>query len=137
MNGWQNKKTGYLLQPIVEQQAIMRMRLGEKYYASDFVCTWKDGKPFNPSHVSRALGQRLKKLGLPKIRFHVLRHSNASLMIAQGAPMKAASERLGHSTIQIIQDIYGPVERSVQEQIAQTIDKAIRGISPSFFCLHK
>lgn len=109
------------------QQKIMRARLGEKYFVSDFVCTWKDGQPFNPSHISRAFGQRLDKLGFPKIRFHDLRHSNASLMIAQGTPMKGASDRLGHSTIQITQDIYGHVERSVQEQIADTIDKAIWG----------
>ena len=108
-------------------QKKLRASLGKNYHKSDFVCTWKDGYPFNPSHLSRSFGKRLDALGLPKIRFHDLRHSNASLMISQGAPMKGASDRLGHSTIQVTQDIYGHVERSVQEQIAATIDKAIWG----------
>jgi hypothetical protein len=41
--------------------------------------------------------------------------------------MKGASERLGHSTITITNDLYGHVEKSVQQQIAETIDKAIWG----------
>jgi integrase len=107
-------------------QKVMRARLKD-YHKSDFVCTWQDGQPFNPSHLSRSFSLRLERLGLPRIRFHDLRHSNAALMISQGAPMKGASDRLGHSTIQITQDIYGHVERSVQEQIAESIDQAIWG----------
>jgi integrase len=104
----------------------MRVRL-KNYHQSNFVCTWMDGQPFNPSHLSRAFSLRMEHYGLPAIRFHDLRHSNAALMISQGAPMKGASDRLGHSSIQITQDIYGHVERSVQEQIAATIEKAIWG----------
>lgn len=110
-----------------QKQSIMRLQLGKKYYKSNFVCVWKDGKPFNPSHISRAFSLRMEKYGLPKIRFHDLRHSNAALMIGQNVPMKGASERLGHSTITITNDLYGHVEKSVQQQIAETIDKAIWG----------
>ncbi len=109
------------------KQKIARIRLGKKYFKSDFVCTWGDGQPFNPSHLSRSFKLRMEKYGLPAIRFHDLRHSNASLMIDKGAPLKGASERLGHSTVQITQDLYVHPERSVQEQIAETIDKAIWG----------
>ncbi|MEW6622356.1 MAG: site-specific integrase [Bacillota bacterium] len=108
-------------------QKKMRVRLGKDYFKSDFVCTWMDGKPFNPSHVSRAFSARMKTYSLPMIRFHDLRHSNASLMLSQNAPMKGASDRLGHSTIQITSDLYGHAERSVQEQIANMIDNVIWG----------
>lgn len=107
--------------------AKRKLELGVLYHKNDFVCTWSDGKPFSPSHVSRSFSARMKKYGLPMIRFHDLRHSNAALMILQNANMKGASDRLGHSTIQITNDLYGHVERSVQEQIAKQIDQAIWG----------
>lgn len=69
-------------------QKILKVRLGEKYHKSDFVCTWPDGQPFNPSHLSHAFNLRLKNYELPKIRFHDLRHSNASLMLSRNMPMK-------------------------------------------------
>jgi len=93
----------------------------------EFACAWNDGSLFNPSHVSRAFKERMKKHGLPEIKFHELRHSNGALMIAQNVHLKGASERLGHSTITITNDLYGHVEKSVQEQIAETIDNAIFG----------
>lgn len=109
------------------KQKKLQLQLGQLYHVSDFVCTWQDGRPFSPSHVSRSFALRMKKYGLPPIRFHDLRHSNAALMISQNAPLKAASDRLGHSTIQITNDLYGHVERSVQEQIAKQIDQVIWG----------
>lgn len=110
------------------KQKKMRVMLGDKYHVSDFVCTWPDGAPFNPSHLSRAFKDRMKKYGLPEIRFHDLRHSNASLMLTtENIPAKGASDRLGHSTIAITNDLYGHVENTVQKQIAETIDKTIFG----------
>jgi integrase len=93
--------------------------------ATDFICTWPDGVIFNPSHVTRSFKDRMKKFGLPEITFHELRHSNGALMISQNVQLKGASERLGHSTIVITNDYYGHVEKSVQESIANTIDRAI------------
>jgi integrase len=109
------------------RQIERKLQLGAQYHKSDFVCAWPDGRPFNPSHISRAFTNRMKKYSLPDVRFHDLRHSNAALMISQNAPMKGASDRLGHSTIQITNDLYGHVERSVQEQIANMIDVALWG----------
>ncbi|MDO7788816.1 site-specific integrase [Desulforamulus aquiferis] len=109
------------------KQKEMKLQHGELYHKSDYVCTWPDGKPFNPSYLSDLFRARLKRFGLPVVRFHDLRHSNAALMIAQNVPLKGASDRLGHSTIQITNDLYGHTERSVQEQIAMKIDQAIWG----------
>ncbi len=116
-----------LLKQHKRRQLEQRAALGNKYFKSDFICTWPDGKPFNPSHISRSFKLRMKNYGLPEIRFHDLRHSNGSLMIGQNMPLKAASERLGHSTIVITNDFYGHIERKVQIQIAEGIDKAIWG----------
>jgi integrase len=52
----------------------------------------------------------LKRAGLPATtRFHDLRHSCATLLIAEGVPLKIVSAILGHSGIQITADIYGHV----------------------------
>jgi integrase len=77
--------------------------------------------------MSRTFSARMKKYGLPGIRFHDPRHSNAALMVGQNVPDKGGSDRLGHSTIQIYTDLYGHLERSVQEQIAETIEETIWG----------
>ncbi len=116
-----------LLKQHKKKQLEQRAALGNKYFKSDYVCTWPDGNPFNPSHISRSFKLRMKNYGLPEIRFHDLRHSNGSLMIGQNMPLKAASERLGHSTIVITNDFYGHIERKIQVEIAEGIDKAIWG----------
>lgn len=118
-----------LIQELKKHQlAQKKLRLMQKdYFQSDFVCTWPDGTPFNPSHMSRTFSARMEKYSLPRIRFHDLRHSNAALMIGQNIPDKGGSDRLGHSTIQIYTDLYGHLERSVQEQIAEIIEETIWG----------
>jgi integrase len=55
------------------------------------------------------MGRVLGKTALPRIRFHDLRHSHASQMLAAGVHPKIASERLGHSTIGITLDLYSHV----------------------------
>lgn len=62
---------------------------------------------------------------MPHIRFHDLRHTNATLMLKHNISPKVASERLGHSTIGITLDLYSHVLREMQEDAAQKIDKAI------------
>jgi len=116
-----------VLKQYKKKQLEQRAALGNKYFKSDFICTWCDGKLFNPSHISRSFKLRMKAYGLPDLRFHDLRHTNGSLMIGQNMPLKGASERLGHSSIVITNDFYGHIERKVQEEIAENIDKTIWG----------
>lgn len=118
-----------LLKDHRKKQLETKLKMGSKYHKSEFICTWPDGVLFNPSHVSRSFGLRMKRFGLREITFHELRHSNGALMISNNTHMKGASERLGHSTIVITNDFYGHIERGVQEQIAEAIDKSIWGES--------
>jgi integrase len=69
----------------------------------------------------------LRRAGLPRIRFHDLRHTAATLMLARGVPAKVASEMLGHSTIGITLDLYSHVSEGMQRQAAQAIDGLIWG----------
>jgi len=64
----------------------------------------------------------LKASGLPKIRFHDLQHTAASLMLNHGIPVLIVSKRLGHSKPGITIDVYGHIIPSRQEEAAQLMD---------------
>ena len=61
------------------------------------------------------------------VRFHDLRHTHASLMLAEGVHLKVVSERLGHATIGITGDLYSHVMPSLQRDAIEKIDKALEG----------
>jgi len=60
---------------------------------------------------------------LPKIRFHDLRHTHASLLLAQGWHPKMVQERLGHSTINLTLDTYSHVMPTLHEEAARRLDE--------------
>jgi integrase len=68
----------------------------------------------------------LAKTDLPRIRFHDLRHSHATQMLAAGVHPKVASERLGHSTIGITLDLYSHVIPGMQADAAEQVDAALQ-----------
>ena len=73
-----------MLLSIRERQEEMKELLGSSYVDSGYVFTWDDGRILNPDFVSRKFTQILKANGLPHIRYHDLRHTTASLLIAKG-----------------------------------------------------
>ena len=80
----------------------------------NFVFCHSDGSPLDPDLVTQAFERMAKRSGLPKFRFHDLRHTHASLMLSQGIHPKIVSERLGHSSIGITIDLYSHVLPTVQ-----------------------
>lgn len=67
------------------------------------------GNPILPWRVSRAFDQAVADLGLPRIRFHDLRHTSATIGLASGESLKEVSSRLGHADIAITANVYGDV----------------------------
>ena len=57
-----------------------------------------DGKPTHPQLLSDAFQKLVRRSCLPRLRFHDLRHTHATLLLKAGVPIKVVSERLGHST---------------------------------------
>lgn len=91
-----------------------------------------DGSPIQPLSLTHEWIRLIGKSSLPRIRFHDLRHTHASQMLAAGAHPKFASERLGHSTIGITLDLYSHVMPAMQADVAEQVDAAIRGaVKPS------
>jgi len=76
----------------------------------------------------RATGQRCgcgHKNNLRHIRFHDLRHTCASLLLANGVPMEQVKEWLGHSEISTTVDIYGHLQYATKKQSAAAIEQDI------------
>jgi len=64
----------------------------------------------------------LKRAGLPRIRFHDLRHTAATLLLAQGINVKVISEMLGHADVSITLRVYAHVMPHMQQQAADAMD---------------
>ncbi|MGU9539212.1 tyrosine-type recombinase/integrase [Clostridium tepidum] len=87
----------------------------------NLVFTKLDGTPMASDSFSRIFKDFIDRNNLPNIRFHDLRHTNATLMLASGTSMKVASARLGHSTIGITMDLYTHVLQELEEEVAKNI----------------
>ena len=109
-----------------EQQEYFKKAFGKSYYKKDkeYVFVKPDGKLTRPDYVSEHFKNLLKKLGLRHIRFHDLRHSCASLLLAKGIPMKAIQEWLGHSNFSTTANIYAHLDSNSKQLSAQAITSA-------------
>jgi len=108
------------------RQAEEQLRLGLRPDGNSFVVAQMDGRPIQPRSLTHEWVRIIGKTSLPRIRFHDLRHTHASQMLAAGVHPKIASERLGHSTIGITLDLYSHVLPGMQADAAEQVDRAIR-----------
>ena len=79
---------------------------GELWTNSDRLFVQVDGKPMHPSTISKWFVKFVAQIGLPVINFHGLRHTNASLLVAQNVDIAVISARLGHAQISTTLDFY-------------------------------
>lgn len=79
---------------------------GELWTNSDRLFVQADGKPMHPSSISKWFVKYVGAIGLPVINFHGLRHTNASLLVAQNVDIAVVSARLGHAQISTTLDFY-------------------------------
>lgn len=102
-----------------------KLKLGADFTDSDLVVCQANGKPYYPDNLSHMFRDLLLKNGLRYIRFHDLRHTNASLMIANGIDVKVAQERLGHSDVTTTLNIYSHVLKHANEAAAVKLDNIV------------
>jgi len=108
------------------RQKEARLVAGDLWQDRDgLVFTDPIGRPLNGSNVTHAFQVALALLGLPRVRFHDLRHGAASLMLAQGVPLKLVSESLGHSSIAITADVYSHLDREQRRESSDAIERAL------------
>ena len=75
-------------------------------YDGDFIFAGGAGGPLSPDSIGKWFQRIIRDAGLPKIRFHDLRHTWATLALEAGVPAKIVADRLGHSSIRITMDTY-------------------------------
>lgn len=122
--------------PVVEEKLLehkVKLERNQKLFGNsyckeymDYVCVDEMGKLFRPNFVSDHFGWLLKKYGLKKLTFKELRHSCASMLVAEGIPMKSIQEWLGHSNFSTTADIYSHIDYHAKQQSAAAIGNALQ-----------
>ena len=107
-----------------------QQQVNEKVYppdwtATDFVFTSLVGGPLDPRNLNRDFHDVCERAGLGHWHPHELRHSAASLMLAQGVKLQVVSEVLGHSSIRMTADVYGHILAPDREAAAHAMDDVL------------
>jgi len=101
-------------------------RLSELWKDTGLVFTSTVGTPLDPSNLTyHTIQPFLKRSGLPKIRFHNLRHTCATLMLSRNVNPKIIQEMLGHANISETMDTYSHVLPSMQATAVSAIEDAL------------
>jgi integrase len=102
-----------------------RLAAGARWHDSDLVFTTALGTPLDSRNVTRRFQAALERAGLPRLRFHDLRHTAASLMLAQGVPARVVMETLGHSQISLTLNTYSHVVPALQREAADRMEAVL------------
>jgi integrase len=110
------------------RQSAGRLLVGAEWADHDLVFCGPFGQPLDGRHVTNRLFRAvLARAGLRTIRFHDLRHTAATLLLAQGVHPKMVQELLGHSTIALTLDVYSHVTPAMHDQAAATMERVLAG----------
>jgi integrase len=105
------------------RQQELRELAGEQWQEQGYVFASRLGGPLDHSNTLHRFQQLCEKHGLPKLRFYDLRHTHASLLIAEGVHAKKIAERLGHSSIKLTMDTYGHLFEGSDRESAASMDR--------------
>ncbi len=109
------------------RQRMERLVAGSRWVDGDWVFVSSIGTPLHAATVTRAFQAALAKAGLPRSRFHDLRHATATFLLAQGFTLEDVKNLLGHSSIVLTSNTYGHVLEQRQRQVALGMDAALGG----------
>lgn len=116
----------FLIEVLKEQKLQIeseKLIYEEEYGDYDLVMCTPKGTPICPKNFYRTFKEVCKRLELPIIRFHDMRHSHVTLLIAKNMNPKIISERIGHSDIKVTLDTYSHILPSMQQEVVNTLDK--------------
>lgn len=92
-----------------------------------FVCTYENGTLVNNETMGDCGKTIKKKLGI-KFKFHLLRHTHATMLIENGANMKDVQKRLGHSKLSVTMDTYAHVTQKMSQETTDIFEQATSSI---------
>ena len=114
-------KNAYRTLPLSADAISVLMQQRRKTGNSEWVFPSPIGGPMSPDSVLHMLHRVLKRAGLPKVRFHDLRHTFATLALQNGVDVKTVSSMLGHYSAGFTLDTYAHVTTDAQLKAAQTM----------------
>jgi integrase len=106
-----------------EKQHALKANAGDKWIEKDLVFCGLTGNYFSPNYLLRLFKKVLVDAGLPHMRFHDLRHSAATILLAMGIHPKVVQELLGHSSFLITMNLYGHVFPSMLDEVVEKWNK--------------
>jgi integrase len=109
------------------RQAERKMVAGLIWRDHGLIFASEVGTPIDPENFSRTFSKLCKRAGLGHWHPHELRHSGASLMLAQGTPLHVVSEILGHASITITKDVNGHLVEGDRRAVAASMSLALFG----------
>lgn len=109
------------------RQSEERLAAGGRWHDLGFVFATSIGTPLDARNLTRHFARVLTRAGLPRLKFHSLRHSCASLLLSQHVPARAVMELLGHSEIRLTMDTYTHVMPQLMTEAANAMDDALGG----------
>ena len=111
-----------LLLKIKSEQDSYKKLFKKEYKKTNYVFTWQDGRPYQPIYVSMEFQKMLAKNNFPKMRFHDLRHSCASILYDKNWQLKDIQTWLGHANIETTGNIYTHISKSRKEILAKDLE---------------
>ena len=120
-----SKSTIDMLREYRKWQNQKRLQVGEDWIDNDRLFTQWDGVPIYPDTISDRFANFIRKHDLPKVTLHSLRHSNATLLIAEGVDVKTVSQRLGHADVSTTLNIYTHALQSRDKEAAERLEQAL------------
>ncbi|MBR1779609.1 MAG: site-specific integrase [Clostridia bacterium] len=111
-----------LLLKLKSEQKNYKKLFGKEYQNTDYVFIWPDGREYLPEYITKEFKKVLAKNNFPKMRFHDLRHSCASILYDKKWELKDIQTWLGHADIQTTANIYTHVSESRKEILAKDLE---------------
>lgn len=117
-----------ILQKQQQWQQIQKKISGDTWIESDRIITGEDGSPMRPDRLSSWFRKFIRQTELPPIKIHSLRHTYATLCIANGVPLTAVAEQLGHATVATTANIYAHAIKSAKIAGANKVSSIVADI---------
>jgi integrase len=123
----QSRRTIKLPDFVITALKAHKKAMTKEGHHSPFCFTTKTGKHISKSNLTRQVFRViLKAAKLPRVKFHALRHSHASMLLHDGASIKAVSQRLGHSTVELTLRVYFHLLPDADDSLAGMTEKLFR-----------
>ena len=112
-----------VLLKLKERQSENHKIFGDTYITSDYIFVWQDGKLYRPDYITRSFQRVLKRHGIPKMRYHDLRHSTAAILHDKNWDLKDVQEWLRHADIEVTGNIYMQISEQRKMANAKNLER--------------